>query len=230
MSNIEYNSIFSTDNYLQISKACQHAKDKSRLYGIIGYTGAGKTTALKHYSKKNDNVTFIERKKSMRTKEFYQAILLQLNPNAHLETSIYNILNQIEYIYKSFDEKCLLIIDEAGKLRASDLEYLHELRERTIDNLGIIIAGPEYYFNRLKKWKAKNVVGVPELYRRIMGFVKLDRPKISEVRAICNGYEIKNEKLIKNWHKQCENFGEIMNEIIKYREGVAEGENEMDID
>jgi len=224
----KHDIIFETHNFNNIIDACKLAFEKSEIISIVGYTGAGKSTALKYFKSKNENVTYLTRKKSMKTKDFYKELLLSINPGANINVNIYTIMNQITYTYRSIDSKSLLVIDESGKLAPSDLEYLHDLRESTSNCLGIIIAGPEYYFDKLKEWKKSNVIGVPEFTRRILGFLWLDKPELSEIRFFCNAYNIKDEKLIKKWFKSCENFGDIVKSITLFWSGIDENDLKLD--
>ena len=45
-----------TQNFNLISKLCEDARTKHRFLAVAGYTGAGKTTALRHYANCDENL------------------------------------------------------------------------------------------------------------------------------------------------------------------------------
>ena len=216
MKNFKHEKLFTTNNYTEITEVCKYALKRSLVIGISGYTGAGKTTTLKDYVNKNESVIYIVREKSMKTTDFYKHLLGIINPNANFKVNIYHTMRQIINIINSNEGNCLLIIDESGKCQPSDLEFLHELRENTLDKLGIILSGPPSYFANIEEWKRRNVRGVAEFERRIFGIKELKRPTLGEVKFICNNYEIEDDKIIKKWYKNIDNFGRLIDLITMY--------------
>ena len=55
----------------------------------------------------------------------------------------------------------LLIRDEASKV----YEYLHEFRDSTQNNTGIILTGVEYLKSNMETLVDKSVKGMPEIYK-----------------------------------------------------------------
>lgn len=208
--------LFNTYNFEEIQKVCKYAHTNSLLIGINGYTGAGKTTALKYYTKKENYVLYILRTVSMNTRSFYTDILLELNPNANIYVKTNIIIKQIIFLINNSENKLLLIIDDSGKFSPTDLEFLHELRESTQENLGIILAGVDYYFIKMRDWKDKDVKGVAELMRRIFGVITLERPTKQEVKEISNAFNIFDENTINKWCKMIDNFGRLFFLIKRY--------------
>lgn len=48
-----------THNFVAITKLCDDAKMNNRMLAVAGYTGAGKTTALRHYSQRNTATYYV---------------------------------------------------------------------------------------------------------------------------------------------------------------------------
>lgn len=211
--------IFSTGNFEAIQKLCGDAQRNSEMIGLIGYSGAGKTSGLEYYHKENDNVIYTWVRRSMSTREFYINLLnaVGYQMNTRRELSIYTIMNmialRINTVYKS---KKLLIIDEAGKFKPQQLEFIHELRDLTKHHLGIILSGPSYFHKNLMKWKINNVVGIPELEGRIASYVWLERPTKNEIRAFCSYYGITDKKVVRYRFFGIDNFRDLMHEIRQY--------------
>lgn len=204
------------DNYITIKKACQYALDNSRMIGIFGYEGAGKTIALKKFYQDNRQVQYIRVTKSMSTSDFYKKLLgFQYEPSKGYR-SLYRIMERLTSISYNSDENKLLIIDEAGKFTYSDLEYLHEFRDRTENSLGIIFAGQDYFHEQLLFGVKHKVKGLPEFYRRLNFKIWLERPKRTEIKAICKQYGIEDTNLLKDRFFKHENFSDLTNDIERY--------------
>ena len=159
--------LFEIDNFLSIQKICQYALDNSKMIGIIGYPGAGKTWALKHFLKNNLKVNYLKVRPSMKALDFYTRLLELHNPNhRHLRKSLFHVLNNLRNLIVD-GEKKLLIIDEAGQFEISELEYIHEFRDLTEESLGIILAGPEYFYDDILDHVERKTPGITEFNRRI---------------------------------------------------------------
>jgi len=203
-----------TTNYNSIQHLCDVARKKSKLIAIIGYTGAGKTTALENYVTGKEDVYYMVIKPSMTAKEFYSTLLNTLGiEGREYGSTLHSLINQASYKLNYDKTKKLLILDEAGKSKPKFFEYLHELRDNTKDTTGILIAGPEYFQQDLKKWKTKGIPGIPEFYRRISHWEQLSEPTKEEVRAFCDYHEVKSEEAIQEMINTCRNFSEIMDSI-----------------
>ncbi len=210
--------IFTTVNFNIIYEICSIAQKKRKMYAIIGYTGAGKTVGLKYYKNKFKNVIYITVRKSMTSKEFYISLLRSIGYEGDaINLSLYVIINLIIEKINLAKENCLLIIDEAGKFKPSQLEYVHELRDQTQDKMGIILSGPEYFYDNLLKWKASKVVGIPEVFRRIQMFENLPSISFTEAKNICLKKGVNDIKIIRKIFKRTDNYSELMNNIENYQ-------------
>ena len=52
-------TIIETHNFLTVKNACNEAREFKKMISVIGYSGAGKTTALQHYYQKNENTYLV---------------------------------------------------------------------------------------------------------------------------------------------------------------------------
>lgn len=208
--------IFETNNYRLINKICDQSRFEKSMLAIIGIPGIGKTTALVDYAARNKNTFYIRVRKSMSTKDFYVELLAAISHGEHeRDLTINFILNKIQYILKT-RKNSLLLVDETGRLTNAQMGFIHEMRDLTENSTGIILAGPSYFQDNLEKWKRLNVVGIPEVYRRIEEFYELSNVMLGEVTAICRHYRILNKKDIKKIYKSCESFSDVFNSIKKF--------------
>lgn len=206
--------ILTTGNFNTIQSICEEALSNSKFIGLVGYPGAGKTTALKAFAQGKQKVYYVRATTSMPAKEFYRNILFEMGVEGRdIGISLYEMIKDISFRLNYNNTRKLLIIDEAGKFKPKFLEYIHELRDNTEKTTGIIFAGPQYFRDRILKWKNRGVVGIPELYRRINHWQTLEPPTKSEVRAFCHHYKLDDESFISNLYQRVDNFGELVNRI-----------------
>lgn len=206
--------ILELDNYLTIQDICNQAQRKRRMLAIIGYPGAGKTIALENYTRNHKNVYYLRVRKTMGVKDFYIALLERMGyKNTIRELPPHFIMNKIAGNLNLSRSNNLVIIDEAGKFKPGQLEYIHELRDMTASTTGIVLAGPDYFKDNLDNWKKNNVIGIPELHRRIYSFIILERPTKREITGICEHYGINNKSIVKKLKDKTDNFGSLMSEI-----------------
>lgn len=191
-------TVIETYNFSFVQNACKEAREYKRMISIIGYSGAGKTTALQHYYKKTANTFLVTCGRAMRTKQFLSEILKSLGVN-YLASDYEMVRMIIDELNKK--DNPLLIIDEASKLSQNALMYLQDIWDGIEDNAGIIIAGVEYLINNIKKGAEKNKCGMPEFYGRVSKWVYLQLPEKEEVEAVCTNNGLTDKELIKSMHR-----------------------------
>jgi DNA transposition AAA+ family ATPase len=201
--------IIETYNFLTIQSLCKEAKEHNKMQAIVGYTGAGKTTALQHYYQVNPNTFLITCGRAMRTKQLLSEILKALGVN-YLASDYEMVKMIISELNKK--ESPLLIIDEASKLSPNALMYLQDIWDGIEDNGGIVLAGVEYLLTNIKKGAERNKTGMPEFYGRVSRWVHLQQPEKEEVDAICKSNGFTDQKTIKAMYR-FSNFRYIKNVI-----------------
>lgn len=207
--------VIRTNNFDSIFSSCDDARENQKVIAISSPTGYGKTTALVSYKKMyGDNILLVKAFKSQNASLFYSSIF-----NGNVDENYKPTLHKYFAIRKAasiFDNnrKMLLIIDEAGKFTAPMLEYLHEFRDLTKGNTGIILAGVGFR-EKIENWNENGKTGIPEFYGRINAWVKLDPPTEEEIINIIHEYKVYDNK----FEKEClnvENFRVLTNKIKNY--------------
>ena len=206
-------AIVETTNFSTIQAKCNEARVRNTMIGIIGFTGAGKTTALRSYYENNPNTFMVTCTRTMRTKQFLSEILKSMG--VHYLASDFEML---QYIIKEFNKKnnALLIIDEASKLSANCLMYIQDLLDAIEDNAGIVIAGVEYLLTNIKKAADRNKVGMPEFYGRVALWQHLIEPSKKEIESICIHNGIAEKSQIKAMYR-LSNFRYVRNSILNLK-------------
>lgn len=166
-----------------ITKACRDAMNRKKMIGIVDYTGAGKSYALKKFKNENSGVFLVELGPSVPPKEMYAQILNQIRKeDISRPESISNIKRQIRLELIESTGDSLIIIDEASRYEKERVSYFHELRNMTEFYSGLIISGHKDFEKHLFKWIAQGVKGVDEFKSRFSYIATLERPKLSEVK------------------------------------------------
>ena len=202
-------NLITTYNFSSIHDACKEAREFKKMIGIVGYSGAGKTTALHYYYQKNTETYLVTCGRAMRTKQFLSEILKSLGVN-YLASDFEMVKTIIDELNKK--ESPLLLIDEASKLSPNALMYLQDIWDGIEDNGGIVLAGVEYLLSNIKKGAEKNKIGMPEFYGRVSRWIHLQQPEKDEVEAICKSNGFTDEKTIKAMYR-FSNFRYIKNVI-----------------
>lgn len=213
VNDVRSSTLFSTNDYRAIKKACDQARKNCFMIGLTGDTGMGKTTALKILSRQK-NTFYVAYDKTMKSRQFFAAILKEMG--IAFEGNIHEMVNKISDELNVLDEP-LLMIDEAGKITHNVMLYVHVLRDKTDTNCGIALAGMPYFETNLKKNSNKQKEGYAEFLRRINIWHQLKGLTRNEVEEICNINGIKDQEETKSFLAY-RRFGDLMNAIILHHQ------------
>lgn len=183
------------NNFITTYEACKDAHRYKRMVGIVGDPGYGKSTALEVYQLDNqDCVVYVDARLSMNAKLFYSTIYNTISGESYDPTvPLYFLIRKAANKFNEDSRNKLLIIDEAGNFSSKMLEFLHEFRDLTKETTGIILAGPNYFEENIKKWNRLMVRGIPEVYSRIGLWISLKAPTREEKISMIRAYGIKDE-------------------------------------
>lgn len=201
--------LFNTADFEAVFKACDKARRYHLMVGLIGDTGMGKTTSITEYSKKR-NVIRISYEKSMNPRLFFSALLKKLGVD--YEGRVYSEIDMATDLLKRMDNP-LLIIDEAGKIPHTLFLHLHDLRERTKDDAGVILTGMPYFKNNLQKFSNRGKEGCSEFLRRINVWHELQGLSREESMTVAKNHGITDPDKLKEFAR-IRRFGDLMNKIL----------------
>ncbi|MGO4878789.1 AAA family ATPase [Pedobacter psychrotolerans] len=208
---IDLNTSFTIDTsaFRTINQLCKESQRFTRMIGIVGETGFGKSTSLEYYANQNDNVYYLNVETSMSAKVFLQALLEVLGfKNIHNEKNSYNLTRSIVYFLKNTPGKHLIILDECGKLSNNVLLHMHDIRNAISNVAGVIFSGPHYFHKKLIDETKYDVKGMPEFSSRISNWIFLDNPSYHEKIAYCSARGVINQDVLKHIcrHREYTNF------------------------
>ena len=200
------NELYNTKDLQSVIEQCDKTRQYKLMTGLTADTGMGKSTSLRAYAKQK-NVFMVTVDKTMNAKQFFIRIgkTLGLSFDGKLHDVMLTIVNELNIL-----ENPLLIIDEAGKLNHNMILYLHDLREYTKDNYGILLAGMPYFKSRLIKFSENQKEGCSEFLRRINIWHELTGLRRKEIEYICQAEAIAGDYRAYYGLR----FGDLMNKIL----------------
>ncbi|WP_312339523.1 ATP-binding protein [Sphingobacterium sp.] len=193
-----------------IERMSEKARKYKLMLGLIGDTGMGKTVALESISRKEN--TFYLYFDNQRPKQFFYQLGKLLGYD--FEGSVYDMISRACEVLNTLDSP-LLMVDEAGKISDTILMHLHVLRDRTMQNCGIVLAGMPYFKMNLENRIKKQKIGMSEFYRRINLWHELKGLSRAEIDFICEQNGIAKAD-VKDFYRY-KRFGDLSNEILLYK-------------
>lgn len=200
-----------TQNYTNVLGICKEAQNRKRMIAISADTGLGKTTALKAYFQKNESCFYMLCTSSMSSREFSQNLCIALGLIGGGSASKC-IIRASEFLNRT--PNSLLIFDDCGKLGAKSWPLIQEIRDRTEDQAGIVVAGMPYLRKYIMQGVNQGWSGFSEIYRRIGYWQDLRRPTLEEVATLCSYVGVVSKRTVTSIHKWVDNFG-LLNELLE---------------
>ncbi len=201
-----------TNDFQTVFNACESAINNRFMIGLTGDTGMGKTTACKAFAMR-PNVFYVYIDATVNPKVFLKDLLR--NMAVPFEGTINAMLNRVAEHLNTVTNP-LLIIDECGKLNQKMILTLHSLRDKTMNNAGLLLAGMPDFKNMLIRQKTAGIMGYAEFFRRINLWQELTGLTADEITYILQSNGI-TEKTLQREFKKYNLFGDLMNEVTLYK-------------
>jgi type II secretory pathway predicted ATPase ExeA len=200
-----------TPNFSAIIKLCEDARDNKRFLACAGFTGAGKTTALRHFARQNSEAYYVLGTVLHTKRTFLQDIQRAIGISEG--SSIHDMMTAI--IRKmNASQAAVLIVDDAGKLSHTCLRLLQIIYDQTEFSAGIVIAGTEYLKVEMDRASRRNVMGFQELRRRIAYWQPLRRPTKAIVEKLCEEYHIHDKGAVEYIYANAKDYGTLRNMVL----------------
>lgn len=208
---LNLSKLFNTADFSAVANLCQRTRENHLMTGLIGDTGMGKTVALEASSRR-ENVFYIYYNSTMRPKHFFYELGRLLGYD--FEGPMYDMVNRACDALNGMDNP-LVIIDEAGKLTDVMLQHLHVLRDRTMHNCGILLAGMPYFRSHLEKKALRQKVGISEFLRRVGLWHEMNGLTKAEIEFVCREHGITGKDETREFMRY-RRFGDLANAILLY--------------
>lgn len=209
--------IYNTANFRVIHEMCEDAATHCKMMAIAGYTGSGKTTALRAFVKKKSDAYYVLGTSIMTQRSFLTAIQRAMGISEGQ-----TIQEKMEHITRRLNsgQHSLLIIDDAGKLSDNIIRLIQIIYDETEYNCGIVLAGTEYLETYIGRNAARDKRGFRELQRRISYWQPMYRPTRKEIIIFCQDNGITDAHAI-NYLCESSDFGTLRNMITNAKQAGA---------
>lgn len=206
---------YETNDCKTILKVCSYAQENAMMIGITGDTGMGKTHVLKAVAEKK-NVYYVQLNVVTTPKTFIDGLLLDLNKPCG--GSKYEKLKEVAMVLNSRDHP-LLIIDEASKMNDAVMQTIHALRDKTMGQCGIVLAGMPQFKNKLINGMNAYKNGYSEFFRRVNMWQELRGLTKEEMNAVLKDNGITSEELAREFRNRAnsDRFGDLLNSIFNWK-------------
>ncbi len=171
-----------------IQEICMDGLLEQHINVVYSPPGYGKTIALEVVQNSYpENIILITALLSMTPRRLFSRII-----NAVLEdkydhrTELYTMIQRAATLLNNQDKNTLVIIDEVSRLSPNFFLHIHDFRNLTKNKVGIILAGGNYFQERLNKWSEKSSTGIPEFLSRVYSFVEIEPCTNEEKIGIIN--------------------------------------------
>lgn len=203
--------LVTTDNYQIVHEVCRDAKDNSRMLGLIGDTGYGKTEALEIYAKKTPKVGYVLCDVLQNQKDWLIDIARSfgLDESGTKRTILRRICS-----WMSKEQDALLILDDMGKVDDNIYRLIQLIYDRTKDRAGILLAGMPRLKDYVMSAARKDKNGFRELKRRIEYWEILDQPTEQDKQSLCELNGITDQVHIKCIQRGVKDLGTLKNVVI----------------
>lgn len=204
--------IIETTDFKSVYQLCKSTRVNKWMSGLTGDTGLGKTTALTVVAKMK-NVYYYYIDGTVTPKIFLKGLLQEMG--VQFEGSLNDMLSRAADELNTQQEP-LLILDECAKLSDKMMLILHSLRDKTMLNCGLVLAGMPDFKNRLMKYANKGTTGYAEFLRRVNIWQELSGLTPREIQLILEQHGISDKDEQKSF-RNYKRFGDLMNEIKLYK-------------
>ncbi len=203
--------------YRTIHKMAQDCLDYKNFYIATGESGFGKTFACQDFAQINKrNVVHVELRRSESASVFFAKLTNSIG-DMKIKASI-KLSELIDIAAEKFissSSNMLLIIDQVNKLNPKMCEYLHEFRDLTKENTGILLIGTTAFKESLDTWAEGNYSGIREFRSRVQNEIEIPEPDASDVISIIQAHGI-NNKDFENAYRDIKNLHSLYNKIVLF--------------
>jgi len=192
-----------TVNYKLIHRLLHDAAANGHAFAITGPAGAGKTAAMADYARQHPNVYHLRCDEFWNKQLFLQELLKQMGRDRGWQ-SLPDMMATVSATLLQ-QERPLIIIDEADKLRNDVLYLFISLYNRLEDHCGLVMTATGHLTKRLDRGLKFNWKGYAEIWSRIgRKPLPLVRTRAADVKLICRANGLDDELEMARIASECD--------------------------
>lgn len=167
---------------LFIQAILDDAHKRSRMVGVLGREGMGKSSAIADYIQDHRNVFYLRIGRTYAINNFFNEMLYQISGvYPSVSESLFIKMKTLSHLLTKDNSKKLIIIDDAGQLSPRALSVFFEARDNTLHTTAFVFIGLDYFQKKLLEAKKREVPGIAEFYRRVENWYTIPGFKKTEV-------------------------------------------------
>ena len=183
-------------NYLSIIAATTMACETASRVAIDGYTGAGKTYALRAYERENPETSFlITGRRSMGHRALLWELAKRVGVDKFQKMSLYDLEVAIKNKIESSQKRIVLMFDELEYVKPACLDCIKTLCDLLENKCGIVVCG--IIKEVLGKNAEKGKGCYPQFFRRFAHRWEAMQPiSKQEIKYVCANHGIVNPDVV----------------------------------
>jgi len=197
-----------TRNLSQVFALAIAAQTQHKMLGLSGYTGAGKTHALRKYVAKQSGAYYVlvdaEQSRSRFLNDVCQALGIPESERGYIPSTMLDaVVAKLRTVTNP-----LLILDDCGAAKDEIFRIIQIIYDRTEHVCGILLAGTEYLPEVLTRKARRNTKKFRELKRRIAWWETLEEMSRDDLQrvAIAAG-NVEDQKAISYLKRSVSDYG-----------------------
>jgi DNA transposition AAA+ family ATPase len=177
-------TIVETSTFETLIKLLQTCQAKSLSVGLSENAGIGKSAAYQHYQSNYKNVVLIECANYWTKRGYVRALLKEVGQGQ--EGTLEELVKRLVRHLKGMDRP-LLIIDQADKLKDSQLDLFMDLYNHLNGSAGFVLSGVKTLEKRFANGVRRDKMGFREMYSRLGSkfYSQLGSLTKSDVMKVC---------------------------------------------
>lgn len=198
--------VINTHNTKMVCQVFDDAKEEGMWMAISNPAGSSKTASCNIYMARNQEAVFQLKCWEWGKKEFAKNLSRQLGLRLSSSHAIANdiLRNIVAYFKQRVNQKPLLIIDEADKLKPEALRLLIPLYNELEGQVGVVILGTENLRKEIKRGVNLRVKGYDEIDSRFgRSYISLIGATKKDVIDICKANGVTDQKKAMSIFKEC---------------------------
>ena len=193
-----------TRDYKILASILEDAQNHSNVFAITGDSGSGKSFALRRFAETNKRVYLLQCAEFWDKRFLLSELLASIGKDSSGMTVPSMMTEAISAL--KVQDKPLLILDEADKLKNPVLELFITLYNLLEDRCGIVLVATDHLETRIRDGLKYNWRGFREIYSRIARkFIKLHGVGSGDITQICIANGISERPVIKQIVDDSEN-------------------------
>ena len=213
-----------TQGFERVAAVADEAQGGARMIALCGFTGAGKTHALREYADANPNCYYLLTTALMSRLAFAEALAracgvreadMGVTPRTIIEAVI-DKLNRVD--------QPLVILDDFGKVTDDIVRMVQIIYDATEGNAGILLSGTEHLEVKIAAKVKRDTMGFREFSRRIAWWQTMPVVSRGDVATIAVANGIADRGAHDYLYQQCRDLGTLRNQCqnaVAFAEKVA---------